>query len=189
MSKPWIGRAALLGLALWGTPVLAAPSCPISYGSADDAKPNKLYLYFPTADDTTYPEFGIGGLVTSPAHRFDAGELPSYTGTVGALRDRIFDVVADDYCEFNVQVRQATTAPPATFTRRNTVAVGTDPQGPCGGETWGQAQAVDTNDPTVVDFARVWAGSYQLCAGGAGGQLNGGNSTLDRWANSIGGTV
>jgi hypothetical protein len=25
----------------------AAASCPISYGSADDAKPNKLYLEFP----------------------------------------------------------------------------------------------------------------------------------------------
>ncbi len=38
----------------------AAPACPISYGSADDAKPNKLYLYYPTVADATFPEFGGG---------------------------------------------------------------------------------------------------------------------------------
>jgi hypothetical protein len=169
--------------------LVTKPSCPISYGAADNAKPNKVYLYFPTADDATYPEFGFGfPLVTSPAHHFDASELPSYTGTTADLRDGVTNVVIDTYCEFNVQVRQTTTAPPTTFARRNTVAIGTDAQGSCGGETWGLAQAVDVGDPTAVDFAREWAGSYN-CAGGPGGQLNGANSTLVRWSKAIGGTA
>jgi hypothetical protein len=165
------------------------PTCPISYGGLDNAKPNKIYLYFPAADDATYPEWGSGGLTTSPAHRFTATELPSYTGTTADLRAAVTAVVTDSYCEFNVQVRQTTTAPPATFARRNVVAIGTDAQGICGNETWGFAQAVDAGDPTAVDYSRVWAGSYQNCAGGAGGQLNGVNSTLQRWANAIGGTA
>ncbi len=58
-------------------------TCPISYGTLDSAKPNKLYVYFPSANDAGYPEFGVGGLSTSPAHRFDISELGSYTGTAG----------------------------------------------------------------------------------------------------------
>ncbi|MEP6920720.1 MAG: hypothetical protein ABI967_06315 [bacterium] len=166
-------------------------TCPISYGTLDSAKPNKVYVYFPAANDAGYPEFGVSGLVTSPAHRFDISELGSYTGTAAALRNAIFGVVTNSYCEFNVQVLQTTTSPPTTFPRRNVVAVGTDfSGGTCGvDETWGLAQNVDTGDATNVDFARVWAGSYQQCTGGAGGELNGVNSTLERWARSIGGTT
>src|SRR5437868_1508988 len=36
---------------------------------------------------------------------------------------------------------------------------------------------------------RVWAGTYQTQYGGGGGALNGVNSTLDRWARAIGGTM
>lgn len=180
-----------LVIALTGSTALAAPKCPISYGAAEDAKPNKLYLYFPTADDNTYPEFGLGGLITSPAHRFDPTELTGFTGTASDLRNAIFDVVTDDYCEFDVQVLQTTTPPPNTFARRNTVAAGTDTTDtdPATAGTFGLAQNVDTNDGTAVDFARVWAGTYQTQYGGTGGALNGANSTLERWARSIGGTM
>ncbi|MGZ4664967.1 MAG: hypothetical protein ACXV5Q_07980 [Frankiaceae bacterium] len=171
----------------------ATPTCPISYGSSDDAKPNKLYLYFPTLSDSTYPEFSVDAAPTSPV-RFDVSQLSSYTGTAAALQSAVFDVVTDDYCELNAQVRQTTTAPPTTFARRNTVAIGTDADivaSPGGGTslTWGLAQRVDTGDATSVDFAREWAGTYQGEAGGAGGALNGANSTVTRWANSIGGTA
>ncbi len=144
--------------------VHAQADCYISYGLVEDSKPNKLYLYFPTADDNTYPEFGLGGLVTSPAHRFDVAELTGFpTGvTTAQLRDGVTDVVRSTFCEFNVQVLQTTTAPPTTFARRNTVAIGTDAGGTCGGETWGLAQAVDAGDPTAVDFAREWAGSRDV---------------------------
>jgi hypothetical protein len=177
---------ALLALAPTAT---AAPACPVSYGATDDAKPNKLYLYFPTASDASYPEFSDNAVPTSPV-QFNPALLTSYTGTSTELRNATFDVVSDDYCEFNVQVRQTTTAPPATFARRNTVAIGTDTNVTAAdGTTWGQAQAVDTGDGSVVDFAREWAGSYQSHAGGAGGALNGANSTVARWANSVGGTA
>lgn len=166
----------------------AAPTCYINYGAAENAKPNKLYLYFPAANDSTYPEFGFGGLTTSPAHKFDAAELTSYTGTTADLRNRVTDVVIDDYCEFDVHVEQTTTAPPTTFARRNTVAVGTDTD-PTASGTFGLAQNVDTGDAIPVDFARVWGGTYQTLYGGAGGALNGANSTLDRWARSLGGTA
>lgn len=130
----WL-RAGLLagmlgGLLAGAAPASAASTCPISYGAADDAKPNKLYLYFPSVADAAFPEFGFGSLVTSPAAAFDTSALSSYTGTPDALRSAVTDVVKDDYCEFNVQVRQTTTAPPATFPRRNTVAIGTDSAGP-----------------------------------------------------------
>ena len=164
----------------------AAPHCYTSYGGT---KPNKLYLYFPSAADSTYPEFGTaaGTPATSPAHAFNIADLTSYTGTAAQLRDAVYDVVADDYCEFNVEVLQTTTAPPTTFARRNTVAVTTDNDSTDG--LFGLAQNVDTGDPTAIDFAYVWGATYQGLYGGSGGALNGANSTLARWANSLGGTA
>ena len=82
-------------------------------------------------------------------------------------------------------MRQTTTAPPTTFARRNTVAIGTD-SNPAG---FGIAENVDLGDAFAVDSARVWAGTYQDVGGGAGGELNGASSTLQRWARGIGGTA
>ena len=187
-------RAACQLLAVVGTlallapgPAAAAPECPISYGSTDDAKPNKLYLYYPTAADGAFPEFGAaGGGPTSPAQPFDVSLLGSYGGTADALRNGINDVVIDDFCEFNTQVRPTTTAPPTTFPRRVTVAVGTDSE-PAG--RWGRTDVVDIGDALDVGFARVWAGTYQNSAGFPGGALEGVNSTVNRWARAIGGTA
>jgi len=185
------GLVALVG-ALFATGAFAAPTCPLSYGTTDAAKSFKFYLYFPTADDATFPAYTTDA---SPARIFDVANLDSTIGTTAALRNRIYDVVADDYCEFNVQVVQTTTnpatlaSPPA---RRTTVAVGSDDPG--GG--WGQAQEVDIGDTINVDFARVWAGRFVTCEGGDGnggcsatGSLTGANSTLDRWAQAVGGTA
>jgi len=174
-------------ISLTSTMTIAAPHCYTSYGGT---KPNKLYLYFPTVADASYPEFGVaaGTPPTSPLHAFNIADLPSYTGTTAALESGIYDVVADDYCEFNVQVISTTTAPPATFPRRNTVGIGTA-DGTSAGGLFGLAQAVDTNDSTAVDFAHEWAATYQGLYGGPGGALNGANSTVDRWARAIGGTA
>jgi len=169
-----------------GSLMHAQPTCPISYGATDSAKPNKLYLYFPAADDSSFPNYAS---LVSPAKKFDITQLSSYTGNATDLKNRVQDVVTDDYCEFNVKVFQTTTAPPSSFPRRVTVAIGTDANTSGGGFTWGQAQEVDLNDGVAVDFAREWGGTYQSSAGAAGGALNGGNSTLDRWAESIGGTA
>jgi hypothetical protein len=177
----------LVAVAVTAPSAEAAPACPISYGSADDAKPNKLYMYYPAASDPTFPEFGaVGGGPTSPATPFDTSLLTSYTGTADDLRNGTNDVVIDDFCEFNVQVRPTTTAPPATFPRRVTIAVGTESEP---GGRWGRANLVDTGDPTPLGFARVWAGTYQNSAGFPGGALEGANSTVNRWSRAIGGTA
>lgn len=185
-----------VALMAFASAAMAQPQCPISYGSADNAKPNKLYLYFPSADDNTFPNYAS---LVSPARKFDITQLSSYTGSATSLMNRIRDVVTDDYCEFNVQVISTTSTPPTTSARRVTVAIGadsnvqppgcsaSDPTATC--YTWGQAQEVDLNDAVAIDFARVWAGTYQSKAGGAGGALQGVNSSLDRWAFSIGGTA
>jgi hypothetical protein len=193
LTKVWT-LAAIVSLmsALTTGDAHAVPTCPLSYGTTDASKSHKLYLYFPTADDNTFPNFGAN---TTPARTFDVANLDATIGTTAQLRDRIYDVVADDYCEFNVQVLQTTTnpatlaSPPA---RRSTIAIGSDDPG--GG--WGLAQAVDIGDTINIDFARVWAGRYLTCEGGDGiggcspaGALTGTNSTLDRWAQAIGGTA
>jgi hypothetical protein len=168
-----------------------AQTCPPSYGTTDSAKSHKLYLYFPAADDNTFPNYGAN---VSPAKTFDAAALNSGIGTTAALIDRIHSVVVDDYCEFNVQVL-ATTTNPATLpmppARRTTVAVGSDSDG----GAWGLAQEVDIGDAIDVDFARVWAGTYTTCEGATPtggctttGSLTGANATLDRWAQAVGGT-
>jgi hypothetical protein len=178
-------------VAVAGSEQASAQHCYTSYGGT---KPNKLYVYFPTVGDATYPEFGtaLGVPATSPAHSFNIADLTNYasiggTATAAALRDGIYQVVADTYCEFNVQVIQTATSPPTTAARRNTVAVTTDNASASG--LFGLAQSVDTGDPTAVDFAYVWGATYQGQYGGAGGALAGAKSTLDRWARALGGTT
>ena len=177
-------------VAFGGARSALAQHCYVSYGGT---KPNKLYLYFPTAADATYPSFSTTGTpATSPAHAFNIADLTNYaalggSATAGALRDGVTQVVADTYCEFNVEVIQTTTAPPTTFPNRNTVAVTTDDATASG--LFGLAQNVDTGDPTAVDFAYVWGATYQGLYGGAGGALTGANSTLERWSRALGGTA
>jgi hypothetical protein len=192
--------AAFAAAILFTTTAVAAPECyNLGYQAVPSAKPNKLHLYFPTADDPAYPEHGDPGHPTSPARAFDVTLLSNYTGTAQQLRDVIFDVVTDTYCEFNVEVLQTTAGLPTAGARRNTLAIGTDanvvtavtaacPTPPCYG--FGKAQNVDASDGTAVDFARIWAGSYQSAYGGAGQALEGvTNSTLTRWGVAIGGTA
>ena len=191
ISSNYRGRA-LRRTALALAFALLVPSVPslaancLAYNPANKA--NKLYLLYPNAS-LTYPSFGFSAAsATNPAAPFNASDLPSYTGTTTALRDAVTHVVELDYCEFNVQVIPTSSLPPATFPRRSTVAVTTASDVP-DGYLFGLAQAVDTGDATAVDYSYVWGGTYQAWTGGPGGALNGANSTLDRWANSIGGTV
>lgn len=178
-------RRTGLALALLSLAGGAQAATCLAYNPANKA--NKLYLLYPNAP-LTYPSFGFSaGSVTNPAAPFNAADLPSYTGTTTALRDAITHVVELDYCEFNVQVIPTATLPPATFPRRNTVAVTTKSDITDG--LFGLAQNVDTGDGTAVDYSYVWGKTYQDWTGGPGGALNGANSTLDRWANSIGGTA
>ncbi|HEY0156195.1 MAG TPA: hypothetical protein VGF28_02790 [Thermoanaerobaculia bacterium] len=182
-----------LTLALFVAATLSAgpleAQCYINYGLADNAKPNKLFLYFPTASDSTFPDLvdDFGNPVgATPALPFNASDLDSSLGTTAQFRNAVFDIVKSDYCEFNVQVTQTTTNPdsaPTPAARRVVVAIGSDSHS----SLYGIASAVDTGDADVTDHARVWADSYGDVA--TGGELSGSNATLQRWANGIGGTA
>jgi len=187
----------LIGQLLWSGSASAQASCPIELQAIQDAKPNKLYLFFPTVDDVNFPESGctpgtVGcffddGTQVSPAKAFDIALLPSYHGTSAALQNAVRDVVTDDYCEFNVDVLATNAVAPTTFARRLTVAIGTDDHGGLHGE----AQEVDSNDGLGEDYARTWAGTEEglMGDGTTGGELSGANSTVQRWAFAIGGTA
>jgi hypothetical protein len=152
-------------------------------------KGNSLYLYMPTTDDTTFPAHPDGTAGYTPLRDFDIAELDSGVGSVANLRDRILDVVTDDYCEFNVGVTATTTNPSPSAARWQIVGIGSDSNP----TLFGEAFAVDTLDADAQDYARVWAGSFATLTAGTNplymGMLSGSNSTLDRWANAIGSTV
>jgi hypothetical protein len=170
---------------VFASPAYATPTCPLSAGTTDAAKSHKLYLYFPGVDDPSYPFQGT-------AMHFDVAQLTTGIGSTVNLKDRIYDVVADDYCEFNVQVLQTDTSPDALGSpppRRHIEAIGSDNNG---GGAWGSSP---TSNADILR-GRVWAGAYVSCEGGnqAGGcsttgALTGANNTLDHWAQAIGGTA
>jgi hypothetical protein len=205
LTSPCLLAFALLLGAMASAVLVRAQTCPLEDPAILAAKNNYLYLYFPTMADPTFPAYPTpGGTLptASPVAPFDVSALTSGIGTTAQLIDAIKNVVADDYCEFNVQVLTTTTnpatlaSPPA---QRVTVGIGDDINGDSGlGYFWGQAQEVDTGNTIAVDFARVWAGTYTTCEGGAGppdggactaGALTGANNTLNNWAQAIGGTA
>ena len=152
-------------------PAGAAATCPISYGLHDDAKPNKLYLYFPTADDATFPEFSLGGVPTSPAAPSTRPTSPPTPARPPPLRNarqrrrrrRLLRVQrAGALDDDRAAARRSRGATPSRSAPT-----------PAAPASTGQAERVDTGDGTHVDFARVWAGTYQEDEGGPGGALNG----------------
>lgn len=159
-----------------------------SHDATTSARDNKLYLYFPTASDDTFPEHGAFGVNTSPLAEFDVADLDPGIGTTTQLRERIFEIVTEDYCEFNVEVIMTTSmpSPPASETRWQIIGMGSDDSGI---GLFGEAMDVDINDAVAQDYSRVYAATFDTQYGGAGGALNGANSTLERWATAIGGTT
>lgn len=149
-------------------------------------KSQTVYLFFPTAQDTNYPEHGTFGVNTSPLEAFDVADLDSGIGTTAQLRQRVFEIVTDDYCEFSVEVIQMTTWPTPGEPRWQILGIGSDGNGI---GLFGEAEDVDTNDGDAQDHGRVWAGTFGEQFGGTGGALEGANSTLERWATAIGHTT
>ena len=153
------------------------------------AKGNSLYLYMPTADDTSFPAHPDGETGYTPLRDFDIADLDSAVGTTAQLRDRILDLVTDDYCEFNVGVTATTTNPSPSVARWQIVGIGSDAHP----TSFGLAFDVDTLDADNQDYARVWAGTFATSTAGTSatyaGMLSGANSTLDRWMNAVGSTV
>ncbi len=151
---------------------------------------NMLYLYFPTADDNTFPEYGTAyGIQTSPLADFDVADLDATISTTTQLRNRITEIVKEDYREFRVRIVQATANPNPTDARWQIVGIGSDSEPSGGGYVFGVAQAVDIGDADAQDYARVYAASFLDAYGGTGGALEGTNSTLERWARAIGHTT
>ncbi|OHB70767.1 MAG: hypothetical protein A2V70_08055 [Planctomycetes bacterium RBG_13_63_9] len=140
-------------------------------------------MYFPTSADSAFPKWSTYG--TSPLAAFDVADLDSTIGTTAQLRNRILELVTQDYCEFSVRVTQTTSTPSPTVNRWQIVGIGSDTNA----SVFGVAQAVDTDDGDPQDYARVFAGAFATEYGGAGGALNGTDSTLERWGTAIGHTV
>jgi hypothetical protein len=164
---------------------LSFAQCPYTSLTSEGTR---LYLYFASSSDATFPEYDPDA-TTSPLQPFDVADLDSGIGTTAELRDRIIELVKEDYCEFDVEVNSSTSAPTTTGSRWQIVGIGSDSQTVSGGNLFGIAQNVDLNDSDAQDYARVYAQSFKDAYGGAGDALNGTNSTLERWATAIGHTV
>jgi len=161
-----------------------------SHGATTSTKGNTLLLYFPTSSDATF-EATISAVSTSPLEPFDVADLSTGIGTTTQLRERIFDVVTEDFCEFNVDVNQTTTAPSTTgIARWQIVGIGSDSKTLSGGNLFGMSSlGTNAGDADPQDYTRVWAASFDNAYGGTGGALNGTNSTRERWATAIGSTA
>ncbi|WP_227269356.1 CARDB domain-containing protein [Roseobacter weihaiensis] len=153
-----------------------------------------LYLYFPSAEDSDFPasiSFNGNNVTTGPIPPFDASDLDDTVGTTAQYRDAIAERVRDDYCEFNVQVVQSTSAsgttnPTPTDDRWHVVGIASD--GFPTGNLYGLCCAGSGSART----SRVWAGEFgdESQPGGAiEDTLTGTGSTLARWANAIAGTT
>jgi hypothetical protein len=185
MKKKFLVLISLLGLAL---AVEAIAQCPVGWSLTSTR--TKLYLYFASASDATFPEYDADAQ-TSPLEPFNVSDLDAGIGTTAALRNRITDIVKEDYCEFDVEIVSTTTAPTPTEALWQVVGIGSDDEFVFGGELFGVAQAVDLNNADPQDFARVYAKSF-LNAYGPGETepaLAGASSTLERWATAIGHTT
>ena len=179
-----------ISLAIAMIPLQEILSQDCSHGATTSPKGNNLYLYFPTTADAGF-EATISGVSTSPLAAFDVADLDATIGTTAQLRDRIFQLVTEDYCEFNVRVSQSTTSPAtAGVTRWQIVGIGSDANGTLAGIS---ALGSNTGDADPQDYTRVWAGTFESGYGPAGtvepGVLGGANSTLERWATVISSTV
>ena len=143
-----------------------------------------LYLYFPTSEDSDFPS-PMFGETTTPLAPFDAADLDPALGSTAEYRDAITERVKTDYCEFDVQVVQSTSANGTTNPTPSddswfVVGIGSDP----GGGFYG----VCCNS----SMARVFAGQFANNAQPGGpfdGLLTSGDGTLNRWANAIAGTT
>lgn len=184
---PAILAGLLISLSIVSSPRAAVVDCQANRPGAGSV----LYLYFPTATDSDFPDDPGGwGVPTSPLEPFDINDLDPGVGSTAQLRNAITERVRTDYCEFDVQVKQTTSAngttdPLPSDPRWQIIGIGSDTNP----DLFGIAQAFDDFDDNEMDYARVWAGSFESSFGGSGGALNGANSTLARWANAIGGTI
>lgn len=168
---------------LYFTSIVHSQSCPP--GALSSTRTNKLYLYFPMSEDSSFREFSPVPDVmrTSPLDPFNIVDLDSILGTTDDLINSITQIVIEDYCEFDVEVISTRTLPSPTGARWQIIGIGS-----VDSPTFGIAERVDLNDLFATDFGRVWAGAFRVFRA-PGRVLHGTNSTLERWSRAIGHTV
>ena len=181
---PVVASLVVLGV---GADVIIA-QCPPGWSLT--AQRTKLYLYFAAAADATFPEYDPDAQ-TSPLEPFNVADLDSSIGTTAQLRDRVLNIVKEDYCEFDLEVVSTTAKPNPTEARWQIVGLGSDSETVDGNNLFGVAQDVDLNDVDAQDVARVYARSFRDAYGPGTSELAlaGANSTLQRWATAIGHTA
>ncbi|HEX5708803.1 MAG TPA: hypothetical protein VFX96_16005 [Pyrinomonadaceae bacterium] len=163
--------------------------CPVGWSLTSNR--TRLYLYFPAASDAAFPEDTDPNVQISPLAPFNVSDLDSGIGTTAQLRDRITDIVREDYCEFDVEIFSGTTAPATTGSQWQIVGIGSDAATVFGSNLFGTSSGVDNGNVEAQDRARMFAGSFGAAYGSGSGEpaLGGANSTLERWATAIGSTV
>jgi hypothetical protein len=179
---------ALLLLVVFTSYSMALYSQNCSHGATASARTNKLYLYFPTSDDNTFVS-SLSTITTNPLAAFDIADLDNTIGSTTNLRDRIFEIVTEDFCEFNVEVIKTTAKPNTTgIPRWQIVGIGSDAQTYLGSDLFGVSTfSSNAGDADAQDYTRVWAGSFEVAYGSD--VLGGSNSTLERWARAIASTT
>ena len=172
-------------LAVPSTSMVAAQTCPP--GALATPKEQALYLLFPTSDSV----FSVGGSTYS-VDVFDVVELDPGIGTTPQLRNRIFEIVRDTFCEFSVDVRLVTSTPFAGAGRWQIVGIDSAETA----DGFGLAYNEDEEDAEGQDFAMVSGGAFSWEYGMLAwefdmedGPLEGVFSTLERWATAIAGTT
>jgi hypothetical protein len=155
-----------------------AQSCPP--GALATPKNSALYLYFGTSSDSTFPSYGqeYGELNTTPIAPFDMAQHDASLSTA-QVQQRAHKLLQAAYCEFDVNVKLATSTPAPSEARWQIVGLGSDASS---SGLVGLAQEVDTGDNFAQDFSRVWADSLESYCGAS---LSGANSTPERWATAI----
>lgn len=153
----------------------SAQNCPASIINAP--KRSTLYLYMPSAGDNDFPPWD--GKPTSPLNPFDMSQHdPGISDT--SVRLATWERMINAWCEFDLQVKLSVFPPARDEERWQVIGVGSDLSGQ--DALLGTSQDVDTGDLIPQDYSRVWVETLEQWAGG---ELTGGKSTADRWANAI----
>lgn len=161
----------------------------LAIASATASAQHQLYLDFgPTAGFPEYSSRSELGIYTSPIVRFDASSLDASFTSIDtqSIIDRVVQIVREDYRDFDLQV---STAPPPFGTYQHigidhTVASYYMEMYDDWNYLFGVAQGID-DQADDEDYGRVWAGTF----GAWDAAWQGANSTVERWARTIGETA
>lgn len=147
-------------------------------------KGQALYLLFPTTDVSFTHDSE-----TYDVAEFNVHDLDPTIGSTSMLRTLVYDLVQDVFCELSVDVQMVTTVPTPTEDRWQIAGIGSDEDD---SDAFGRSYGTDPGDLEAKDVSRIWAkeflDKYGMYPSGEG-PLQNANSTLLRWARTIGNTA